>query len=47
MWKSRVFNYFVLEIYLIWNPTIWLADTILAQYDCEKQTNRFTDFTFG
>ena len=35
MQKSRLFHYFVLEIYLIWNPAVWLANTILALYDWE------------
>ena len=44
--KYRLFHHFVLDIYLIWNPSIWLANTNLALYEWET-TNRFTDFTFG
>ena len=44
--KYRLFFHFVLDIYLIWNPWIWLANTNLALYEWET-TNRFADFTFG
>ena len=40
------FHHFVLEKYFIWNPAIW-SPTSFSSSMTEKQTNRFTDFTFG